>query len=85
MKLSISLPEKDVAYIDRHLADHDEPSRSAVIRKAIERLRDEELREAYGELCKEWGTEDDLLWETTVGDGLEDEEWPYAPRIRPAS
>lgn len=85
MKLSISLPEKDVAYIDRHLADHDEPSRSAVIRKAIERLRSEELREAYGELCKEWGTEDDLLWETTVGDGLEDEEWPNAPRIHPAS
>lgn len=80
MKLSISLPEKDVAYIDRHLADHDEPSRSAVIRKAIERLRFEELSEAYGELWKEWGTEDDLLWETTVGDGIEDEEWPNAPR-----
>ena len=80
MKLSISLPEKDVAYIDRHLADHDEPSRSAVIRKAIERLREEELSEAYRQLWKEWGTEDDLLWETTVGDGIEDEEWPNAPR-----
>ena len=80
MKLSISLPDKDVAYIDRHLAVHDEPSRSAVIRKAIERLREEELSEAYAALWKEWGTEDDLLWETTVGDGIEDEEWPNAPR-----
>lgn len=83
MKLSITLPDKDVAYIDRHIADHDEPSRSAVIRKAIERLRHEELSEAYGELCKEWGTEDDLLWETTVGDGIDAEEWPNAPRMRP--
>ena len=83
MKLSITLPGKDVAYIDRHIADHDEPSRSAVIRKAIERLRHEELSAAYAEICKEWGTEDDLLWETTVGDGLEDEEWPNAPQTIP--
>lgn len=81
MKLSITLPDKDVAYIDRHIADHDEPSRSAVIRKAIERLRHEELGAAYAAAWEEWeGSEDARLWETTVGDGLEDEEWPNAPR-----
>jgi len=52
----------------------------AIVRKARRRWRSRQLRAAYGEICKEWGTEDDLLWETTVGDGLEDEEWPNAPR-----
>lgn len=55
----------------------------AIVRKARRRWRSRQLRAAYASLCKEWGTEDDLLWETTVGDGLEDEEWPNAPGTRP--
>ena len=55
-----------------------------IARKALARWRSRRLRMAYRELWTEWGTEDDLLWETTVGDGLEDEEWPNAPRIHPA-
>ena len=56
-----------------------------IARKALARWRSHRLSRAYRDLWKEWGTEDDLLWETTVGDGLEDEEWPNAPRIHPAS
>ena len=55
-----------------------------IARKALARWRSRRMGRAYRELWKEWGTEDDLLWETTVGDGLEDEEWPNAPRIHPA-
>lgn len=51
-----------------------------IARKALARWRAHRLSKAYAALWKEWGTEDDLLWETTVGDGLEDEEWPNAPR-----
>lgn len=72
MKLSISLPEKDIAFIDRQIADHGEPSRSAVVRKALRRLRSEDLRRQYARLWAEWDDEDDA-WDVTVGDGIEDE------------
>ena len=55
----------------------------AIVRKARRRWRSRQLRAAYGEICREWGTEDDLLWETTVGDGIDDEYWPNAPGTRP--
>ena len=55
-----------------------------IARKALARWRSRQLSKAYRDLWKEWGNEDDLLWETTVGDGIEDEEWPNAPRIHPA-
>ena len=72
MKLSISLPDKDVAFIDRHVAENGEESRSAVIRKALRRLRSEELKKAYLQRWSEWDDEDDI-WDVTVADGLEDE------------
>ncbi len=72
MKLSISLPEKDIEFIDRQVADHREPSRSAVIRKALRRLRSEDLKRQYARLWAEWDEEDDV-WDVTVGDGIEDE------------
>lgn len=72
MKLSISLPDNDVAFIDRQVADHGEASRSAVIRKALRRLRSEDLKRQYERLWAEWDDEEDV-WEATVGDGIEDE------------
>lgn len=72
MKVSISLPEKDIAFIDRQVAEHGEPSRSAVIRKALRRLRSEDLERQYAQLWAEWDDEDDV-WDVTVGDGIEDE------------
>ena len=72
MKVSISLPDKDIAFIDRQIADHGEPSRSAVIRKALRRLRADSLKKAYLQRWSEWDEEDDI-WDVTVGDGLEDE------------
>ena len=72
MKLSVSLPEKDIAFIDRQIADHGDASRSAVIRKALRRLRSEELERQYARLWGEWSEEDDV-WDVTVGDGIEDE------------
>ncbi len=73
MKLSISLPDKDVAFIDRHVADHGEASRSAVIRKAVELLRDAELERLYAEYWSEWDEDEDAVWDVTLADGLDDE------------
>ena len=72
MKLSVSLPDKDVAFIDRQVTENGERSRSAVIRKALRRLRSEELKRQYAQLWAEWDDEDDA-WDVTVGDGIEDE------------
>lgn len=72
MKLSVSLPDKDVAFIDRQVAENGERSRSAVVRKALRRLRSEELKRQYARLWAEWDDEDDV-WDVTVGDGIEDE------------
>ena len=46
VSLSVSLPDEDVEFIDRYRAAHGEPSRSAVVRKALALLREDELREA---------------------------------------
>lgn len=72
MKLSVSLPDKDVAFIDRQVTENGERSRSAVIRKALRRLRSEELKRQYAQLWAEWDDDDDV-WDATVGDGIEDE------------
>ena len=52
-----------------------------IARKALSRWRTHRLGKDYAAAWDEWeGSEDARLWETTVGDGLEDEEWPNAPR-----
>ncbi|MYI83308.1 MAG: ribbon-helix-helix protein, CopG family [Chloroflexi bacterium] len=85
MKLSVSLPEQDVEFVDRYIAEHGEASRSAVLRKALERLRDEELVEAYKIAWKEWEASGDAaLWDVTVGDGLEPEDWSAEWAAEPA-
>ncbi len=75
MKLSVSLPPSDVAFVDRYLAEHDEPSRSAVLRRALKLLRERELGDAYEAAWDEWAKGDGKLWESTVGDGLRPEDW----------
>ena len=47
MKLSISLPEEDVAALDRYVRAAGIPSRSAAIQRAIRMLQDPELEDAY--------------------------------------
>lgn len=72
MKVSISLPEKDIDFIDRYITEHGELSRSAVVRKALDRLQAESLEAAYYQRWMEWSEEDEL-WDSLAGDGLEDE------------
>jgi Arc/MetJ-type ribon-helix-helix transcriptional regulator len=72
MKLSVSIPEDDVAFLDEYMEKVGIVSRSAAVQKAIKLLRTAELAEAYEAAYEEWhGSEDAALWERTVGDGIE--------------
>jgi len=72
MKLSVSLPGEDVAFLDAYAHAHAFASRSAVVQQAIRALRLGELSDAYGPAWEEWvraGGEADV-WDPTAGDGL---------------
>ena len=76
MKLSVSLPDKDIAFIDQYIAEHGERSRSAVIRKALDVLLTEQLVEDYVEAFRKWeASGEEEVWDVAAGDGLDDEEW----------
>ena len=73
MKLSVSLPEEDVAYIDEYAQRVGAQSRSSVLHQAVALLRMSELEAEYAEAFREWReSEDHELWENTVSDGLAD-------------
>jgi Arc/MetJ-type ribon-helix-helix transcriptional regulator len=73
MKVSVSLPDEDVAYIDEYAQRQGAASRSAVLHRAVTLLRMSELEEAYGAAFDEWDQSDETdLWDRTVGDGLTD-------------
>jgi Arc/MetJ-type ribon-helix-helix transcriptional regulator len=71
MKLSVSLPGEDVAFLDEYASAHEYSSRSAVVHQAIRALRLGELHEAYGEAWAEWGANGEAdNWGSVVGDGV---------------
>ena len=70
-KLSISLPETLVKFMEDYKVTHHCKSRSQVVEVALQLLREQELESAYRESSQEI----DLDWELTVADGLTDEAW----------
>lgn len=71
MKLSVSLPDEDVEFLDAYAAAEGFASRSAVLHRAVRLLRAAELEPAYEEAFADWeqtGAADE--WEATAGDGL---------------
>ncbi|GAA3175627.1 MULTISPECIES: ribbon-helix-helix domain-containing protein [Streptomyces] len=76
MKISVSLPQEDVAFVDEFASRTEAESRSAVIHAAIELLRAAELESQYAEAFEEWdASEDAKLWDGTSGDGIAHEAW----------
>jgi Arc/MetJ-type ribon-helix-helix transcriptional regulator len=76
MKISVSLPQEDVTFVDEYASRTEADSRSAVIHTAIELLRTAELEAQYTEAFAEWdASEDAALWDRTAGDGITDETW----------
>jgi Arc/MetJ-type ribon-helix-helix transcriptional regulator len=73
MKLSVSLPEDDVAFVDKYAATVGASSRSGVIHQAIALLRTASLEEAYAMASDEWFTSGEAgLWAATIADGVAD-------------
>lgn len=71
MKLSVSLPESDVATLDEYVRATGLSSRSAAIQRAIRALRRAELEREYEEATEDWeASGEGRLWDTAVGDGL---------------
>lgn len=71
MKLSISLPDEDVEFLDEYRADHGMPSRSAAVHKAVRLLRASGLGAAYEDAWADWAASDESeLWEPTAADGV---------------
>lgn len=73
MKLSVSLPDEDVEFLDAYAKSKGIESRSAVVHKAVRLLRASELGAAYEDAWKEWFESGDAeAWDAIVDDGLTD-------------
>jgi Arc/MetJ-type ribon-helix-helix transcriptional regulator len=71
MKISVSLPGEDLAFLDEYALAHAHPSRSAVVHQAIRVLRLGELREAYSDSWGEWDASGEAgRWDAVAGDGV---------------
>ena len=69
MKVSVSIPDGDVEFLDTYTKNHRIASRSAALQRAIRLLRASELTDAYASAFTEW--EDDPTndaWDTAVAD-----------------
>jgi Arc/MetJ-type ribon-helix-helix transcriptional regulator len=71
MKVSVSLPDEDVEFLDAYASSKGFVSRSAVVHKAVRLLRASGLGGAYEDAWQEWATESDGdVWDVTIDDGL---------------
>jgi len=73
MKLSVSLSDEDVAFVDDYARRRGSASRSSVVHRAIELLRMADMEDAYTAAWQEWEQSEDAdLWEATASDGAID-------------
>ena len=71
MKISVSLPDEDVEFLDSYAQTQGFESRSAVVHTAVRMLRSSKLGDAYADAWREWEESDDSgLWDQTTAGGL---------------
>lgn len=71
MKISVSLPDEDVEFLNSYAESQGYESRSAVVHTAVRMLRSSKLGDAYADAWREWEESgDEELWEKTTSDGL---------------
>ncbi|HET9060849.1 MAG TPA: ribbon-helix-helix domain-containing protein [Acidimicrobiales bacterium] len=72
MKVSVSLPDEDVEFLDAYAAEQGFASRSAVLHKAVRLLKAVELGGAYEEAWRGWETTGEAeAWDTVAADGAD--------------
>ena len=69
MKVSVSIPDEDVEFLDNYTKTHKIASRSAALHRAIRLLRASELGDAYAAAFTEW-TDDsgNDAWDNAAAD-----------------
>lgn len=71
MRVSVSLPHEDVAFLDAYAGAHELPSRSAAVQTAIRTLRLRDLGDAYRDAWGEWEASGEATaWDAVAGDGV---------------
>lgn len=71
MKLSVSLPDEDVAFLDSYVQAKRMGSRSAALHRAVALLRASQLEQAYEEAWASWTASGDAqAWDAVTDDGL---------------
>lgn len=74
MKLSVSIPDEDVAVLDRYVREAGLPSRSAGVQQALRRLRRPSLQQDYADAYAEWEDSGEAkVWDAVTADGLDGE------------
>ena len=71
MKVSVSLPDDDVEFLDSYAQAQGMPSRSAVLHKAVRLLRGAESAPAYEDAFVSWEESADAAdWDITASDNV---------------
>lgn len=71
MKVSVSLPDEDIDFLDEYGRTVGASSRSAVLQRAVRLLRATALGPDYEQAWAEWESEGaSEVWESVAGDGL---------------
>ena len=71
-KLSVSIPETLARFVETYKREHELHTKSEVVERALELLREQELERAYAAAANEV----DPAWDATLADGLAEETWP---------
>lgn len=66
-KVSLSLSDADIAFLDTETLSGTYPSRSAAVQDAVRLLRESRLADAYAEAFGEW---DEDAWDEASADGF---------------
>ena len=70
-KLSVSVHESLARFIETYMGEYSIRTKSAVVEKALELLRTQDLERAYAAAARET----DPAWDVTLADGLPDDNW----------
>jgi Arc/MetJ-type ribon-helix-helix transcriptional regulator len=72
MKMSVSLPQEDVEFLDTYVKDRSAESRSAALHEAVGLLRTAQLAGAYEDAWTSWADSGDAeSWDAASADGLD--------------
>ena len=69
MKVSVSVPDEDIEFLDNYAKTHRVGSRSAALQRAIRLLRASELSDSYAAAFTEWADDPaNAAWDTVTAD-----------------